>query len=58
MTDAEQFTSKNKQIIYTETFIKFYKMKNHRQVHKIHKMIDFEKMHALIAKNRDNFGVY
>lgn len=51
VANLEQFTSKNKPIIYTRVFFKFYNWKNHKQVYEIYIMIEFEKRYTLIANN-------
>lgn len=58
IVDQEWFTSKNKTIIYTKVFVEFYNWKNYKQVHKIHRIIEFKKMCILIINNLCNLGVY
>ena len=58
MADLKQFVPKFKQVICTGAFFEFYNEKNGRQVHKIYRMIKFEKMHALTVENPYNFGAY
>ena len=58
MVDPEQFTYKTKPVTYIEALVELYNWKNRGQIHEIHKMIQFEKMHALTAENSDNLGTY
>ena len=58
VTNPKRFTPKGKPVTYTKAFVEFYNQKNHRQVHKIYGMIEFEKMCASTANNLRNFGAY
>lgn len=58
VADSERFTSKGKLVTYIGAFIKLYNQKNHEQVHKIHGIIEFEKMHALNAENPRNHSAF
>ncbi len=58
IVDPEQFTNKDKPIIYIEAFVELYNMKNCRQVYKIHKIVEFEKIYALTAKHSHNLSAY
>lgn len=58
IANLEQFTSKNKPIIYTRIFFEFYNWKNRKQVYEIYIMIEFEKRYTLIANNLRNLDIY
>ena len=58
VADPERFTPKSKSVIYTGTINKIYNWKNDEQVHKIWKMIDFEKICALTIENLRNLGAH
>lgn len=49
--------AKGKPITYTRVFVELYKYKNHGQVHKIHKIVEFEKWHVSMAENFHNIGI-
>lgn len=44
--------------MYTGAFDKIYNWKNDEQVHKIWRMIDFEKICALTVENLRNLGAH
>ena len=54
----EYFTLKNKPVIYTGVFIKFYNWKNHKQVYEIYYMIEFKKIPTSTTKNPFDLSVY
>ena len=58
MADPEWFTPKVKPLTYTGALVKLYNWRNRRQVHEIHRMVELEKMHILIAENPHNLGVH
>ncbi len=58
VVDPKQFINKDKLIIYIETFVELYNMKNYRQVWKIYKIVEFEKIYTLMAKYSHNFCAY
>ena len=58
MVDLEWFTSKGKLVTYTDAFIELYNWKNGVQVHKIYKLIEFEKMRILTMENSRNLGAH
>ena len=58
MADLEQFTLKGKLVIYIGAVIKLYNWKNCGQVHKIHKIIELEKMRASNTENLYNLGAH
>ena len=43
VANLKQFTAKSKLIIYTRIFVEFYKWINYGKVHKIYRMIEFDK---------------
>lgn len=49
--DLEQFISNNKPVIYKEAFVKFYTLKNYKQVFEIYEIIRYKKMYC-------NFDAY
>ena len=58
VADPERFTAKNKPITYTRAFVELYKWRNSRQVHKIYKMVELDKWHALMAENPCNLSAH
>ena len=58
MADPKRFTPKGKPVIYTGAFVELYNWKNGGQVHKIYKMIEFEKMRASTMENPRNLGAH
>ena len=58
VADPKRFTPKSKPVTYTRIFVELYNWRNGRQVHKIHGMIDLEKMRALTAEDPRNFGTH
>ena len=56
MADLEQFTLKNKLVIYTGALVELYNWRNCGQVHEIYGIVELEKIYALIAKNPRNLG--
>ena len=58
VADPEQFTPKNKSVIYTRAFVELLNRWNGGQVQKIYEKIELEKMYALIAENPCNFGTH
>lgn len=58
VVDPKRFTLKNILVIYIGTFVKSYNWKKSGQIYEIHKMIEFEKMRTLIAKNSRNLDDY
>ena len=58
IADLKCFILKSKSIIYTRVFIELYNLKNHKQVYEIYRIIELEKIYALIVENPYNFNVY
>ena len=58
VADLEWFTPKSKPVIYIGALVELYNWRNYRQIYKIYKMIELEKMHALITENPCNLGAY
>ena len=58
VANQEWFTPKNKPITYTRQFVKLYNCRNCDQVHKIHGMVELEKMQTSTIKNLCNLGAY
>ncbi len=58
VADPEWFIDKDRPIIYIGIFVELYNWKNHRQVHKIHGMVELEKMCVSMAKLLRNFGAH
>ena len=58
VVDPEQFTPKDKPVIYTGAFVELYIWKNSEQVHEIHKIIELEKMRTLTMENSRNLGAH
>ena len=56
VVDPKRFTLKNKPVTYTKALIEFYNLRNRGQGHKIHGMIELEKMRVSTAKNPRNLG--
>ena len=51
MADQEQFTLKNKLIIYIGAFVEFYNLRNHGQVYKIYGIKKLKKICASTVEN-------
>lgn len=51
MADPEQLIPKNRFVTYIGTFVELYNCRNDKQIYKIYRMIEFEKMYTLIIKN-------
>ena len=58
VTDLEQFTDKNKSIIYIGAFVELYNWKNRGQVYEIHQIVKFEKIRNSTVKYLHNLGAY
>ena len=58
VADPKQFTPKCKPVIYIGAFVELYNWKNGGQIDEIHRIIELEKMHALIAENLRNLGTH
>lgn len=58
VADLELFILKNNLIIYTKAIFEVYNWNNYRQVHKIYKVIELEKMLILTIKNYRNLSAY
>ena len=58
IADPKRFTLKNKLVTYTRAFVKLYNLRNLGQVHKIHGIVEIEKIDTLIAENSCNLGTY
>ena len=58
IVDLEQFTPKDKPVIYTRVFVDLYNWKNSGQVYEIHGMIELEKMRALTVENLRNLDAH
>ncbi len=58
VVNPKRFTPKNKLVTYTGALVELYNWKNHGQVHKIHRMIELEKMRGLITENLCNLGAH
>lgn len=58
MADLKCFILKDKQVIYTRIFVKFYHWRNRGQIYKIYVIIKLEKIYALTRKNPYNLGTY
>lgn len=56
--DPKQFTPKNKLVLCTGIFVKFYNWKSYQQVYEIYRIIKFEKMYISIIKNYCNLGTH
>ena len=56
IANPKQFTNKNKSITCIKVFVKLYNLQNHKQVHKIYRIIELEKMSTSTAKYFRNFG--
>ena len=58
VADLERFTPKGKSVTYTGAFVELWNWRNGGHVHKIHGMIELEKMRASTAKNPRNLGAH
>ncbi len=58
IADSKQFTDKSKSITYIRAFVELYNRRNRRQVHEIYGIVEFGKMHTLMAKYPHNLGAY
>ena len=58
VADPKRFTFKSKLVTYTGALVELYNWKNRDRVHKIHKIVELEKMRVLITKNPRNLGTY
>ena len=58
IADLERFTPKNKSITYIGAYIELYNWKNHRQIHEIHRIVEFEKWRNSMFKNLCNPGAH
>ena len=58
VADSKRFIPKSKPVTYTVALVELCNRKNRWQVHKIHGMVELEKMPASIAKNPHNLGAH
>ena len=58
MAYPERFTPKNKPVIYTRVLVELYNCRICKQIYEIYGMVEFEKIHTLIAKNPRNLYTY
>ncbi len=58
MADLEQFTFKDKPVIYIGAFVELYNRRNCGQVHEIYGMIELKKMCASITENPRNLDAH
>ena len=58
IVDLEQFTPKNKPVIYIRVFTELYNWRNSKQVYEIYGRSKLEKMRTLTTKTPCNLGTY
>lgn len=58
VADPEQFTFKGNSAIYIRAFVERFNERKRRQIHKIHEMIRFDKIHTSTCKNPCNLGAH
>ena len=58
VVNSKLFIDKSKLIIYIRVFVELYNWKNHRQVYKIYRIVELEKIYTLMAKYPYNLSTH